>query len=54
MQDQHGEVPQQTLLEAVQHVVQAGCAMAFEGQPDNQTDHLTWCWDIGRAPSHSA
>jgi hypothetical protein len=33
VQDQHGEVPQQTLLEAVQHVVQAGRAMTFGGQP---------------------
>jgi hypothetical protein len=33
VQAQHGEVPQQTLLEAVQHVVQAGRAMTFGGQP---------------------
>ena len=39
MQEQHGEVPQQTLLEAVQHVVQAGCAMTFGGQPE-QSDRL--------------
>jgi hypothetical protein len=34
VQEQHGEVPQPTLLEAVQHVVQAGRAMTFNGQPD--------------------
>ena len=34
VQAQHGEAPQQTLLEAVQHVVQAGCAMTFEEQPE--------------------
>jgi hypothetical protein len=34
VQEQHGEVPQQTLLEAVQHVVQTGCAMTFGGQPE--------------------
>jgi hypothetical protein len=34
VQQQHGEVPQQTLLEAVQHVVHAGRAMTYSGQPD--------------------
>jgi hypothetical protein len=34
VQEQHGEVPQQTLLEAVQHVIQTGRAMSFGGQPD--------------------
>jgi hypothetical protein len=34
VQEQHGEVPQPTLLEAMQHVVQAGRAMTFSGQPD--------------------
>ena len=34
VQEKHGEVPQQTLLEAVHHVVQAGCAMTFAGQPE--------------------
>jgi hypothetical protein len=33
VQEQHGEVPPPTLLEAVQHVVQAGRAMTFSGQP---------------------
>jgi hypothetical protein len=40
VQDQHGEVPQQTLLEAVQHVIQTGRAMTFEGQPE-QSDRPT-------------
>jgi hypothetical protein len=34
VQEQHGEVPQQTLLDAVHHVVQAGRAMTFGGQPE--------------------
>lgn len=40
VQEQHGEVPQPTLLEAVQHVVQAGRAMTFSGQPA-QTERPT-------------
>jgi hypothetical protein len=42
VQQQHGEVPQPTLLEAVQHVVHAGRAMTFSGQPDqsNRPTHL--------------
>jgi hypothetical protein len=43
VQAQHGEVPQQTLLEAVQHVVQAGRAMTFGGSQRSQTAHQTWC-----------
>jgi hypothetical protein len=34
VQEQHAQVPEQTLLEAMQHVVQAGRAMTFEGQPE--------------------
>jgi hypothetical protein len=34
VQEQHGEVPQPTLLEAVRHVVQARRAMTFSGRPD--------------------
>lgn len=34
VQEQHGEVPQQILLEAVRHVVQAGRVMTFGGQPE--------------------
>jgi hypothetical protein len=34
VQEQHGEVPEQTLLEAVQHVIQTGRAMTFEGDPE--------------------
>jgi hypothetical protein len=37
VQQQHGEVPQPTLLEAVQHVVQAGRAMTFSGQPEQSS-----------------
>jgi hypothetical protein len=40
VQEQHGEIAQPTLLEAVQHVVQAGRAMTFSGQPD-QPDRPT-------------
>jgi hypothetical protein len=40
VQEQHGEVSQPTLLEAVQHVVQAGRAMTFSGQP-TQTERPT-------------
>jgi hypothetical protein len=32
VQEEHGEVPQPTLLHALQHVVQAGRAMIFRGQ----------------------
>ena len=34
VQEHHGEVPQQTLLEAAQHVVQVGHAMTFGEQPE--------------------
>jgi hypothetical protein len=34
VQEQHGEVPAPTLLDAVQRVVQAGRAMTFSGQPE--------------------
>ena len=34
VQEQQGEVPQETLLDAVQRVVQAGRATTFRGQPE--------------------
>jgi hypothetical protein len=34
VQAQQGEVPRQTLLETLQHVLQSGSTMAFGGQPE--------------------
>jgi hypothetical protein len=47
VQQQYGEVPQPTLLEDVQHVVHAGRAMTYSGQPE-QSNRPT---DLVHGPS---